>query len=158
MSFTLDDLLDGVRASRRHFWKHLRGLSEEQWNWKPYPGCKSVRETLAHLIWVDRSALVSLETGKEPDHAALEEPERDGERLRALLEESHERLVRFIAGRWADAALDTEVCLFGSASKLGRAVAYLTAEDFYHSGQVAFIRMATDPGWDYYGSIYAEDG
>jgi hypothetical protein len=38
------------------------------------------------------------------------------------------------------------------------AVAYLTAEDFYHAGQLAFIRMATDPGWDYFGSIYGGDG
>jgi hypothetical protein len=56
MSLTLDDLLDGVLNSRKHFWKHLRGLSGEQWDWHSYQPCKSIRETLAHLIWVDRSA------------------------------------------------------------------------------------------------------
>jgi uncharacterized damage-inducible protein DinB len=155
MAFTPADLIDGIRHSRRHLLKHLRGLTEVQWDWKPYPECKSIRETLAHLIWVDRTALTSLGTGREPDYAALDEPERDRERLQALLAESHERLCRFLTARYADAPLDTEVCLFGDPQKLGRALAYLPAEDYYHSGQVAFIRMATDPSWDYYASIYA---
>jgi uncharacterized damage-inducible protein DinB len=147
-------LLEGVRASRRHFLKHLRGLSEAQWDWKPYPECESIRETLAHLVWADRAALISLETGQEPDYAALEVHERDLGRLHTMLAESHERLGAFLTTRYGDTPLDTEVRLFGDRKKLGSAVGYLTAEDFYHSGQVAFIRMATDPGWDYYGSIY----
>lgn len=154
MSFALEDLLDGVRASRKRFWKHVNGLTPEQWDWKPFPECKSARETLAHLIWVDRIALVSLETGGEPDYAALEEAERDFERLRAMLLETHARLLDFLTARYGDQPLDTEVCLFGDTMKLGRAAAYLSGEDFYHSGQVAYIRMATDPSWNYYDEIY----
>lgn len=56
MAFTAAELIDGVRHSRRHFLKHLRGLRDDQWDWKPYPECKSIRETLAHLVWVDRIA------------------------------------------------------------------------------------------------------
>jgi hypothetical protein len=50
--------------------------------------------------------------------------------------------------------LDAEVALWGTPQKLGRAIAYLTAEDFYHAGQIAFIRMASDPEWDYYACVY----
>ena len=30
----------------------------------------------------------------------------------------------------------------------------ISSEDYYHAGQITFIRMATDPQWDYYRSIY----
>jgi uncharacterized damage-inducible protein DinB len=157
MPFTTAVLIEAIRHSRRHFLKHLRGLPDDQWDWKPYPECKSIRETLAHLVWIDRVALVSLETGAEPDYAALEEPEHDRDRLRALLEASHERLCQYLTTRYAAAPLDTEVSLYGDRQPLGRALAYFPSEDYYHSGQVAFIRMATDPGWDYYASIYGSD-
>ena len=74
---TVTDLVDAVRASRRHFWKHVDGLSDAQWDWKPYPECKSVTETLAHLVQDDRAALAALESGGEPDYEAFAEPERD---------------------------------------------------------------------------------
>ncbi len=154
MAFTLDDLIENVRASRRFALKHLVGLREDQWDWKPYPECKTIRETLAHLISDDRAALQALETGQEPDYEALQESERDLTRLRALLEESHETLCAFLRAHYAEAPLDTEASFFGSPMKLGRGVAYLTAEDYYHAGQIAFIRMATDPNWDYYTAIY----
>jgi uncharacterized damage-inducible protein DinB len=155
MAFTLDDVLEGVRASRAHFLKHLDGLQDEQWDWKPYPECKSVRETVAHLVTDDRAALFSLETGKEPDYEALAvEPGRDSARLRALLDESHARLCEAIRTRCATAPLDADVCIYGSPMKLARGIAYLSSEDFYHAGQIAFIRMATDPAWDYYATIY----
>ncbi|HZO92040.1 MAG TPA: DinB family protein [Chthonomonadaceae bacterium] len=154
MAFTLDDVLNGVRASRQFFLKHLNGLREDQWDWRPGPECKTIRETLAHLITDDRAALQSLQTGEEPDYDALQESERDIARLRVLLEESFTALCAYIQGRYAGAPLDTEVCSYGGKQKLGRGVAYLSSEDFYHAGQVAMIRIATDPAWDYYASIY----
>jgi uncharacterized damage-inducible protein DinB len=157
MAFTAAELIDGIRHSRRHFLKHLRGLRDDQWDWKPYPECKSVRETLAHLVWVDRTALASLETGTEPDYPAFEESERDLDRLRAKLEESHERLCQFLTANYASAPLDAEVSLYADRQTLGRALAYFPSEDYYHAGQVAFIRMATDPSWDYYGSMFSPE-
>jgi uncharacterized damage-inducible protein DinB len=159
MAFTLEDVLAGVRASRAFFLKHLEGLREDQWDWKPYPECKSIRETLAHLIVNDRAALASLESAGEPDYDALRaevaaETGNDLEQLLAALRESHARLLGTIEARYAGAPLDTEIKIWGSSMKLGRGVAYLSSEDFYHAGQVAFIRMATDPSWDYYGCIY----
>lgn len=54
MAFDVDSLIEGVRESRRFFLKHLKGLRDDQWEWKPYPECKSIRETLAHLVSDDR--------------------------------------------------------------------------------------------------------
>jgi uncharacterized damage-inducible protein DinB len=156
MAVTLNDLLDGVRSSRRFFFRHLDGLTDAQWDWKPYPECKSVRETLMHLHADDRAALFSLQTGEEPDYEALTSgpPEQDNAKLRAMLEESFTTLLNEIQTRYADAPLDAEICIYGSKMKLATGVPHLSSEDFYHSGQVAFVRMATDPTWDYYASVY----
>jgi uncharacterized damage-inducible protein DinB len=154
MAFTTEDCIHGVREARKYFLKHLKGLREDQWDWKPYPECKSIRETVAHLISDDRAVMQSLETGREPDYDSLQESERDIVRLLALLEESHEQVCAFLKERYADKSLDTEACLYGGMMKLGSAVAHITSEDFYHAGQVAYIRMATEPTWNYYGSIY----
>jgi uncharacterized damage-inducible protein DinB len=163
MALTLDDLLDSVRATRAHFFKHLEGLTAEQWDWKPYPECKSIRETLAHLVVDDRAAIQSLETGGEPDYEGLsaiatDEAGGDLTKQRAILEGTHNQLLTLIKSRFGDAPLDTEISLWGSSMKLARAVAYLSSEDFYHAGQVAFIRQATDPTWDYYAAIYGFSG
>ena len=157
MAVTLNDLLDGLRGSRRHFLKHVEGLREEQWDWKPYPECKSIRETLMHLRVDDRAALASIQSGKEPDYEALsaEEAEQDAEKLLSALNESFETLLTEISQRYADAPLDAEICIFGDNKKLAVGVPYLSSEDFYHAGQVAFVRMASDPAWDYYTAIYS---
>lgn len=154
MAYTVSDALGGLQGSRKFFLKHINGLTGEQWEWKPYPECKSVRETIAHLITDDRAALQSLETGKEPDYEALGESETDVERLLAILAESHSALCDFIAGKWADAPLDTTISVWGSEMSIAGGLAYLSTEDNYHAGQVAFIRQATDPAWDYYAAIY----
>ena len=160
MAFGTEDLIEGLRASRRHLLKHLEGLRDDQWDWKPYPECKSIREALPHLITDDRAALQALETGGEPDYMALlgqadrEFAGQGIEQVRAALDASHERLCAYIADRFRDAPIDTEVSAYGAPMKLGRAIPYLSSEDFYHAGQIAFIRMATDPAWDYYAAIF----
>ena len=159
MAFTLGDVIEGLRGSRAFFLRHLNGLQEDQWDWKPNAECKSIRETLAHLIGDDRAALHAMETGGEPDYenimnAVFTEGVSDAMALRARLDASFEKLIGFVQTRYAGAPLDLEVSAYGSPMKLARAVAYLSSEDFYHSGQVAYIRIATDPSWDYYGSIY----
>jgi uncharacterized damage-inducible protein DinB len=154
MAFGIDDLISGVKESRRHFLKHLKGLRDEQWNWKPYPECKSVRETLAHLISDDRATIYLLEHGKFPNFDEMEVGETDVERLLTLLADSHQKYCSFVKEKFAETQLDSEVAFFGGKTKLGLAIAGISSEDYYHAGQVAFIRMATDPSWDYYASIY----
>ncbi len=155
MPLTLEQMLEAPRDSRKSFWKHLDGLREDQWDWKPYPECKSITETLAHLIVDDRASLQSLQTGGEPDYEGLNVAETDRAVLMDMLKASHEELLAYIAERYAGADLDTPVSVWGTMMPLARGLAQLTSEDAYHSGQVAFIRMASDPGWDYYGSIYS---
>jgi uncharacterized damage-inducible protein DinB len=154
MPLTMEEMLEGPRASRRFFLKHLRGLREDQWDWKPYPECKSITETLAHLVVDDRAALQSLQSGQEPDYEALTVDERDRATLLDMLAKSHEQVISFITSQYAGADLGTPVCVWGVTMPLGRALGYLTAEDHYHAGQVSFIRLATDPAWDYYSTIY----
>ena len=156
MAITLNDLLDSVRNSRRHFLRHLDGLTDAQWDWKPYPECKSIRETLVHLHADDKAALFSIQTGEEPDYESIlaAETEQEPAQLRTQLDDSFVALLAEIQTRYADAPLDAEICIYGSKMKLALGVPYLSSEDFYHAGQVAFVRMATDPNWDYYASIY----
>jgi uncharacterized damage-inducible protein DinB len=161
MAFTAGDLIEAVQKSRKYFLKHLEGIRDDQWDWKPFPECKSIRETLVHLIVDDWAALQSFQTKEEPDYEGLSNQtasETSGaslEQIRTILTDSHERLCAYLNATFVNSPLDTEVTLWGSTTKLGRALAYLPSEDFYHAGQVAFIRMATDPQWDYYASIYS---
>jgi hypothetical protein len=161
MAFDLTDLLNGVGDSRRFFLRHLDGLSDSQWTWKPYAECKSVQATVIHVIANDRMAAQKLETGRDPDDfeafygsVSDELAGESGQSLVDLARSSHEALRRVIERKYSAAPLDTEVRLWGPPRKLGAVVAYLSSEDYYHAGQVAFIRIATDPEWDYYGSIY----
>ena len=156
MAFDIETLIGGVRESRRYFLKHIKGVRDEQWDWKPYPECKSIRETLAHLIADDRATVVMLETGEFPDFGAMLEHEAAPTKLQALLAESHENLCAFLRRKFTDAPLDGVVKYFFGPEPLGLAIMGIPLEDYYHAGQVAFIRMATDPEWDYksvYGSL-----
>lgn len=154
MAFDIDSLIEGIRESRRYFLKHIKGLREDQWDWKPYPGCKTIRETLAHLVSDDRAFVAILRDGEVTDYGAFEEHETDVPKLLTLLNESSEELCAFIKDQFAGVALDTEISFFFGKTKLGLAIAGISSEDYYHAGQVAFIRMATDPEWDYYRFIY----
>lgn len=102
-------------------------------------------------------ALSSLETGGEPDDASFAVTETDSERLLTLLTESHRRLLTYLSDHYRDAPLDTVIALWGDKRPLCSAVPYLSSEDHYHAGQVAFIRLATDPAWDYYSFIYGAE-
>ena len=154
--FTLDDLIESLRRSRQHFFKHIQGLKDDQWDFKPFPECKSIRETLQHLVADDRAALESIRTGEEPNYEALSCSETDIAKLKEILKDSHENLLKEILTRYANAPLDADICVWGHHEKLGVGVPYFSGEDWYHAGQVAFARMASDPGWDYYATIYGE--
>ena len=159
MAFTFEDLIDSLRASRSNFHKHLEGLRDDQWDWKPYPECKSIRETLIHLVVDDRAALAALDSTDEPDYEGLvntatADAGEDITHLKSLLDTSFTTLLEQLISRYADAPLDTEISVFGSPKKLGVALPYFSSEDYYHTGQVAFIRMASDPTWNYYAAIY----
>ncbi len=160
MAYTFDDVLAGVRHSRAFFLRHLDGLTPEQWAWKPYPENKSVRDTLAHMLANDRMARATVEgRGMPADYigslAEVAEEvagDSDGE-LRGRLCREHDEFLASLAERFAGAGLDAEVDVWGGKGKLAERLGHLSSEDYYHAGQVAFIRLATDPGWEYYAHV-----
>lgn len=161
MNLTLDELIQGIRNSRGFFFKHLNGLTDEQWDWKPYPECKSLRETLAHLVVDDRAAIQTIANGGEPDYdglavAAMTEAGGDLQRQIAIVKQTHEELIALLQKKFANTPVDAEMTLWSMTGKLATLIPYLSSEDFYHAGQAAYIRMATDPSWNYYEAVYGE--
>jgi uncharacterized damage-inducible protein DinB len=156
MALSNRDFIEGLRSSRRHFLKHLAGLKPQQIEWKPFPECKSVKEILAHLVVDDLAALESFQTLHEPGYDKIAAPEGTYEELRGALDESHEKLISWLNANLADKPLDESSCGFGHPLPACQAIAHISSEDYYHAGQIAFIRMATDPEWEYYGAIYGE--
>jgi len=154
MAYAFDGILASLKDSRKNFLKHIDGITADQWTWKPYAEAKSIAETVAHLITDDRMALYSLETGKEPEYSTAQIVERDPDKLLALLTDSHQQLINYLETHFAGAPLDTLVSAWGFEVKLGKAAGFISSEDYYHAGQAAFIRIATDPAWDYYAAIY----
>jgi uncharacterized damage-inducible protein DinB len=153
MAFTFTDLIDSLRASRSHFYKHIEGVRDDQWDWKPYAECKSIRETLIHLLVDDRVAVWAFDNQGEPDYEAFvataaQEADRDLILLQALLHTSFTNLLEQLTIRYAHLPIDTEINTFGSPRKLGVAIPFFSSEDYYHAGQIAFIRMATDSDWN----------
>ena len=67
MAFLLADLLHTVKDSRGFFLRHLHELAPETCDWRPYPECKTFRETLFHLIGTDQWILADpkRETGDD---------------------------------------------------------------------------------------------
>lgn len=159
MPTVLGDLIASLEKSRSHVLKHFTGVRDDQWDWKPFPECKTLRETLQHLIIDDQAALESLRTGEEPsyDQSPTKIHELEGpDGLFEQLKRSREALISELKKKYSDAPLDTEVCIWGSMERLIPGIAYLASEDFYHAGQVSFIRVASDPSWDYYAEIYGD--
>jgi len=153
-AFALDDLVDNMTGALRFLLAHLDGLKADQWDWKPAPACRSVRETLRHLC----------ET--YPDKAALEEalarPVPDVSEVQALFEAAALADYARLRARYADTPLGAPVAVPGGDWFLGRAsvkagtlLARRAWEECYHTGQVVCIRLATDPEWDP-AAVYAK--
>ena len=154
MALRTEDFIASIEKSRAHFLRHLEGMTPDQIAWKPYPECKSVVETLQHLIVDDAMALESLQTMKEPNYDGFRVIETNVDRLLERLAESHQALTDYLRAAYGDRPLDAPACAWGAEQPAALAIAFLASEDYYHADQIAFIRMATDPDWDYYGAIY----
>ncbi len=152
----LEIALDGKRYSRDYFLRHLAGLTDADWHFKPFPEVKTIAETLQHMIVDDLSALESLETGADPEYDAYEPETGTPEQLLARLAETHAQLLQAIARRFPDPAPDTKICIWGDLKPFVSGVGWLSSEDCYHAGQVALLRMAKDPKWDYYLTVYGQ--
>jgi uncharacterized damage-inducible protein DinB len=161
MAYTLDDVITEIQHSRAFFLRHLNGVAAEQWDWKPYPECKTIRDTVIHVLGTDDWTVQCLAEGVGPEafferltDAATRLADRSPEELVALVTESRERIYADLRQRHGASPLDAPVFLWGDEKPLGSAVSHFGSEDYYHAGQIAFIRMATDPTWNYYADIY----
>lgn len=160
MSFTLENVLTDIQHSRAFFLRHLKGVTVEQWDWKPYAECKSIRDTVYHVIGTDDWTTKCLTEGAGTDvffdciaEATRRLEGKSPEELFAVVAESREKIYAELR-RYLESPLDTPIKIWDENQSLGSAVAHLSSEDYYHAGQVAFIRMATAPSWDYYQDIY----
>lgn len=165
MSFEVTDLIENLRTTRATLLKHVDGLTDEQWTWQPYPQCKSVRETFTHLIMGGRLLAYHLAGDSRAtafENVALEIEKEYAEhtpaQLVAAFQKSHEETCQLLLDNYADKPLDTPWNGFFVGQKLGVTLAGFAGELSYHTGQIAFIRMASDPTWDYYAHIYNYTG
>ena len=154
MNDTLRQALEAKGESRDYFLKHVLGMRDDQWHFKPFAECKSAFETLQHLIIDDQSAVDSIRSGAEPDYEAYPPAEGSPEELLLALKASHTGLLTEIESRYPNPDGTSQICIWGSQRPFRSGVGWLSSEDFYHAGQIAFIRMATDPTWDYYNAVY----
>jgi hypothetical protein len=149
----LDDLIDNMHGALRFFLAHLNGLLPHQWDWKPYSACRSIREMLLHLC----------ETHEERE--ALEEelaqPVPDILHVQSLFESSSKHDYERLRLRYVNTPLDAEIVIPGGDFFLGKdqvragtLLARRAWEECYHTGQVVFIRLATDPEWDQAAAVY----
>ena len=144
MAAGLEAILDNLSRSQRFFRAHLNGIQDPQWDWKPFPACRSIREILVH--WA--------ETFSADDNAlrlALQPDVPDVALVQRLMKEGGLRYATGFREQYSDAAMDS---LFPNGLAVGTVLASLSSEDNYHAGQIAFIRLATDPEWDWVKAVH----
>ena len=152
-NYSIIDLLDNMEGALRFFLTHLNGLRDYQWDWRPSLACRSIRDILLHLseTYEDKDALREELTRSVPDVG----------RVQALCEVGAKNDFEKLRAKYADTPLDFEVGVVGGDLFLGRStvrVGTLLArrawEECYHTGQVAYIRLATDPDWNLDQEVY----
>jgi uncharacterized damage-inducible protein DinB len=119
--------------------KVLSGLTADEWNQRLGEGGMTPAETAEHLCEV-YTAFKTMAEGGQHDWGTYKSGETTQGGTLALLKR-----------------LRDEACAIAVASEnpetIKAAIDYIALHDCYHVGQVAHIRMATDPAWDPY-SIY----
>ncbi len=154
-AYDANEMANGLDESRAYLLKHLKGVTEEQMDWKPYPECKSIRETLQHLVSDDLAGIASLQQEGEPNYDAYQCQLTDTAELLNEMAAKRKELIAAVRSRCAGMGPLAPVTIWGMPMALAQAVSMVQGEDAYHAGQIAFVRMATDPAWDYYKQIYS---
>ncbi len=147
MAFDIDDMIDNMHGALKFFLAHLTGLRDDQWDWKPAPACRSIREMLTHLCetYEDKAAL----------EGALAQPHPDISQVQTLFEAAAKQDYTRLQARYAETPLDAEIAIAGGdwflrreRVKAGTLLARRAWEECYHTGQVVYIRLATNPDWN----------
>jgi uncharacterized damage-inducible protein DinB len=138
---SIHDFAKGAMASSgRQLEQVLAGLKEEHADVKVGSIAMSARETVAHLTDCYLCSVDAAE-GKEPKFGSYSGAGKSWTELQKELDESRA------------AAVDKILAL--PEDKIGDfSLNYVILHDAYHVGQLALVRIQTDPNWDAY-SIYA---
>jgi hypothetical protein len=80
--------------------------------------------------------------------------ETDPQKLLVLLQKGLDNIIEYVEATYSDADLETDVQAWEFHATLANAMTWFGGEENYHTGQVAFIRLASDPTWDYYDQIH----
>jgi hypothetical protein len=145
MAAGLEEVLSELSRSQKFYRAHLNGIQAGEWDWKPFPACRSIREILNH--WVDSFAAEDTAL-----RSALDPAVPDVAVIQRLMREAGRRYSAGFQQRYEGAAMD-DLCLEGR-NRVGAVLASLGAEDNYHAGQIAFIRLAIDPEWDWVKAVH----
>jgi uncharacterized damage-inducible protein DinB len=131
---------DAMASSGRQLDQVLAGMKEEHADTKVGGISQSPRETLEHLTDCYVNTVKAAE-GKQPEWGTFSAAGKTWNELQKCFEASRAEAVAKI--------------LAAPEDKVGElALNYVILHDAYHVGQLALIRIQTDPGWDAY-SIYA---
>ena len=144
MAVGLDEILQSFYSSQRFFRAHLNGMRADQWDWKPFPACRSIREILLH--WAEQFS-----PGQTAFQAAMQAPTPDVAVLQRLMKEAGVRFAEAYREKYAETPMDAP---FSNGTPVGTVLAGFSGEDNYHAGQIAFIRLATDPDWDWVKAVH----
>ena len=125
VSYQLDKVLDGV--------------SESDLDFKICPTAMSIRETVEHLCEV--YVVVEKESrGEKHSWGTYAIEDKSWSNLSSEFVRLRKVAVDIVSKAETDKEFET-------------ALAYILAHDYYHVGQLASVRLATNPEWDAY-SIY----
>jgi hypothetical protein len=128
-----------MASAGRQLEQVLAGMKEEHVDVKIAAVAMSARETLEHLIDCYVNAPTAVEGG-EPQWGSYVIADKSWSNLRTLLSD--------LRGKAVDKILTAPEEKVGDL-----AMNYVVMHDAYHVGQLALIRLQTDPSWDAY-SIY----
>jgi hypothetical protein len=119
--------------------KVLEGVAEKDLDFKVTPTAMTIRELVEHLCEV-YTAVEEETRGASHSWGSFSIEDKSWQNLKAQLSALRSRALQIVRDAQEDKAL-----LSGSA--------FLVAHDYYHVGQLATLRLATNPEWDAY-SIY----
>lgn len=119
--------------------KVLEGVDESALDFKIGPTAMTIREIVEHLCEV-YTAVETESKGASHEWGSFSIEDKSWSNLTV-----HFQALRAKALEIVEAAEDEKAILNASA--------FVVAHDYYHVGQIATLRLATDPAWDPY-SIY----
>ena len=152
----IDQLIAKLDESRSWLLKLLDGLKPDQWDAKPYPNVKSIRETLEHMVINDRVVPLMMR-GEEPDYEKHAPKQgMSPESLLTLLKETQAQKLSSIRNQFKDRDLAEEIdTVYSGRQPIWAEIISVAYEEWYHIGQMSLVRQGTDSDWDYYAHFYS---